>query len=192
MRAASKLSKIVASDMVPGQRLDPFTGEIQPWYTHSALDEIQEWDLLDRTVLEWGGGSSTLWWARRTRCVFTIDHSSRWCRWISAQALKRSIKNITVLHRPLATCIDDYAQIPKGCVPNITIIDGAMRLECLTQALTLPRPVTIIFDNWQQENAFISIEAETLMRPFLGVSYAQPNPAPEQNPWQTAVWHLTS
>jgi hypothetical protein len=57
---------------VAGRRYDSVTGEIQPWYTHLALDEIQKWDLHDKVVLEWGGGFSSLWWAKRCLRLFTI------------------------------------------------------------------------------------------------------------------------
>jgi len=42
------------------QRIDAITGEVQPWYTHAALDEIQQWNLDGKVVLEWGGGYSSL------------------------------------------------------------------------------------------------------------------------------------
>jgi hypothetical protein len=49
---------------------------------------------------------------------------------------------------------------------------------------------TIIFDNWQQRGAFMSPQAEPLMQPFVGTSYAQPERAHDKHSWQTAIWHL--
>jgi hypothetical protein len=177
--------------LVEGQRIDRMTGLVQPWFTHAALDEIEEWALYDKVVLEWGGGHSTLWWGTRCRQVFTVETSREWCEWISAQAGARGIGNISILHRPPEIPRETYVQIPEGCAPHIVVIDGWIgRLACLRKALTLPRPVTVIFDNWQQDASFISPEAETLMKPFLGTSYPQIHPAHEKHPWQTAIWHL--
>lgn len=182
---------MIASGPSRGQRLDPTTGLIQPWFTHAALDEIQEWSLEDQVVLEWGGGASTLWWGRRCRQVFTVELRAEWCAWIAAQAEAVGIGNLTVLHRPPTVSVQAYVRIPEGCAPDIVAIDGTQRLACLAKALTLPRPLTVICDNWQQDDSFISPEAEILMRPFLGVSYPDIHPAHEKHPWQTAIWQLT-
>jgi hypothetical protein len=176
--------------LAPGQRRDPVTGEVQPFYTPLTLDEIQNWAVQNMTILEWGGGYSTLWWAKRCRQIFTIETSSDWCEWILARATAADIRNLTVMHRPMSTPIEQFTKLPPGCAPDIVIIDGAARLECLIKSLTLPRPLTIIFDNWQQDNAFMSPEAEALMKPFVGISYPELHPAHKKHPWQTAIWDL--
>jgi hypothetical protein len=177
--------------LIEGQRLDSTDGLVQPWFTHGALDEIQEWDLREKVVLEWGGGCSTLWWGKRCRHVFTIETSLEWCEWISAQAVALSIVNISIFHRAITVAPEVYLEIPEDCAPDIVVIDGWIRLACLRKALALPRPIAVIFDNWQQDGSFISPEAEGLMKPFLGMSYPQMHPAHEQHPWQTAIWHIT-
>jgi hypothetical protein len=183
----------VIAEIWQSQRVDRVTGLIEPWFTHSALDEIQEWDLYDKIVLEWGGGHSTLWWGTRCRHVFTIETDRDWCAWISAKAGEFGISNVTVLHRDSESPLDFYLKIPEGCRPDVVVIDGeSRRFECLEKAIALPRPVTIIFDNWQQEGAFISPEGEALMRPFLGTSYAQAECAHRKHPWQTSIWRLAA
>jgi hypothetical protein len=181
------------SGLSGGQQLDSLTGEIQPWYTPGALDEIREWDLKGKVVLEWGAGASTLWWAKRCRHVFAIETAPEWCEWVSAQVAAQGLKNITVVYRPVTPRTElfaPYTDIPEGCSPDIVVIDGIQRLACLKKALLLTRPFTIIFDNWQQENAFISPEAEALMKRFVGASYPEVSPWYEKHPWQTAIWHL--
>jgi hypothetical protein len=175
-----------------GQRFDLVTGEIQPWFTHLALDEIQEWDLHDKVVLEWGGGCSTLWWAGRCRWVLTVEADRSWYQWIVSEAQARGIDNITVIHRPLDLSAEEFTAVPVSCTPNIAIIDGPRRLSCLAKVLTLTRPLTVIFDNWQQDGAFVSSDAEVLMRPYPGIAYPQfAAGTPQHRRWQTAIWHLT-
>jgi hypothetical protein len=174
-----------------GRRLDLANGLVQPWFTHAALDEIQEWDLREKVVLEWGGGWSTLWWGHNCRHVFTIETSREWCNWISDRAIALGLENISISHRPLSAATEVYLALPRGCAPDIVVIDGYRRLACLKKVLTLPRPITLIFDNWQQEGAFISPEAVVLMKPFLGTSYPQMHPAHERHPWQSAIWFIS-
>jgi hypothetical protein len=173
-----------------GRRLDSRTGDIQPWYTHPALDEIQGWDLRDQVILEWGGGFSTFWWARRCDHIFTIEADILWYRLILAQAARLALKNVTAVYRPLPPHQESFCDLPAGCVPNIVVIDGPRRLDCLRRALSLPHPFTLIFDNWQQEGAFMSNEAEYMMAPYRGVTYVQPDQVLRNNPWQTAIWDL--
>lgn len=158
-------------DMVEWQRRDPESGLIQPWFTHPALDEIQTWDLTHKDVLEWGGGHSTLWWASRCAFVATFENKPEWAEWIRSHRLA----NVMVKDQSW----EEAARDPfsgERFLPDIVVIDGVARLECLKAALTLPRPLTIIFDNWQQDFVFISPEAEALMEPFreYGKLYVQP------------------
>lgn len=173
-----------------GRRADPVTGETQPWYTHAALDEVQRWKLAGKTVLEWGGGSSSLWWAGRCGQVFTIDDDLEWCAWIRAQAASRGLANLSVIHRPSNLPADDFTRVPEGCAPDIVVIDGARRIECLARAVTLPRPLTVIFDNWRKGEPSFWHGGEALMAPYAGISYAQHDAYVGHEPWQTAIWRL--
>jgi hypothetical protein len=175
-----------------GRRTDAITGEIQPWYTHAALDEIQQWDLDGKVVLEWGGGYSSLWWAKRCRQVFTVEDKADWCEWMSAQASTTGIVNLSILHRSSNLPADEFTRIPDGCAPDIIVIDGARRFECLAKALTLPRPLIVIFDNWRKGEPSRWEGVEKLMGPYLGVSYAQHDAYVGHQPWQTAIWRLAA
>ena len=66
-----------------------------------------------------------------------------------------------------------------------------MRDACLVTALALARPITIVFDNWEREGAFVPSRARRVMRPYVGRSYPQPDLVTARWPWQTAIWHLT-
>jgi hypothetical protein len=175
----------VSIPLMYGQRLDPVSGICQPWYTAGALDVIQEWDVKDKIVLEWGGGMSTLWWASRVKHVFLVETNPKWIK-LAPNVTLREIS-------PDRTDVDCYEAVPEGCKPDIVIVDGSRRMECLKKALTLPRPLTIIFDNWQQDGVFIEPEAEALMEPFkqYGQFFVQADHKDHNGrPWQTAIWRL--
>ena len=190
----SALDDIRIDRVLPGQyalRIDPTCGIVMPWYTHGALDEIHAWDLSDKTVLEWGGGCSTFWWAKKCRAVYTIEAHSEWCAWLERTAEEYGIRNIHV-HRRWPDPVDRYVEMPAGCeAPDIVVIDGSLRTECLAKTLTLPRPITVIFDNWQQDYVFIDEAAEAMMAPYVGQFFIQHDHADHQGkPWQTAIWRL--
>lgn len=176
------------------QRVDQKTGMVQPWFTHPSLDEIQTWDVKGKSILEWGGGLSTLWWGERVGGhgrVHTIEHTDHpgWWSWligatehINHVTLKKSTGNA-------------YFKAPKGPW-DVVIVDGSMchlRGECLKKAVAMPRPLTIIVDNWQQDDVWIDEAAAELMAPYSDYVkfYVQPNhTAHRGRPWRTAIWKL--
>ena len=55
-------------------KLSERDGEPIPWFTYAAIDFLER-ELSGReAVFEYGGGQSTLWWAKRTRRVAAVDH----------------------------------------------------------------------------------------------------------------------
>ena len=60
------------------QFIDPELNLIYPWYTKSFLDELKNWNLLDKQVLELGGGFSTLWWNAKTHYIHTVEGNEDW------------------------------------------------------------------------------------------------------------------
>lgn len=175
-----------------GQRRDA-EGMVQPWYTYPALDEIETWDLRGKVVLEWGGGYSTLWWASRCAHVFTIEGDPKWCEFIrDANPQNVTIIDTTPDGRDIRLDVEHYARIPEGCRPDIVCVDDQYRLECIRAALALPRPVTLIVDNWQQDHVFICPTAAALMASYPGRLHVQHDHRDhEGRPWQTAIWDLT-
>lgn len=161
-------------------------GLLMPWYTHSALEVIRRWDITGKVVLEYGGGHSTKWWASRAKHVHTIEADRHWYQTICGWGLA----NVEV-HLRDANPAGRYAQVPDGCRPDVVIIDGEHRLECLKATLALPRPLTLIFDNWQQDFVFVDATAEAMMQPYSGRFYVQPDHRNHAGkPWQTAIWDL--
>jgi len=176
--------------LAAGQERDPRTGEVLPWFTPGALAEIAEWDLTGKRVLEWGGGASSFWWAGAAAHVVTVEADPGWARWLGDETRRRGLDNMEIVLPGMGEDLSSYPRPPQDLKPDIVVIDGARRLDCLRAALELPRPLTVIFDNWQQDDAFISPEAVALMAPHPGVSYPDLHPHHPRHPWQTAIWHL--
>lgn len=182
----------------PGQRLDTRFGIIMPWYTHGALDDILTMDLEGKTVFEWGGGCSTLWWSHAVGpkgCIYVTEAHQDWADWIRQQAAERGLTNVHV-RRCWPDPLREYLRTPPQMCLNphidIIIVDGSERTACLKEALTLPKPLVIIVDNWQQDGVYIDDEAVEMMKPYEGKFYVQADHTDHQGrPWQTAIWRLT-
>lgn len=177
------------TELVQWQKLDE-NGVCFPWFTHPFLEVLDTWDLKDKVVLEYGGGKSTLWWASRAKQVFTIETSVDWM----AEIYSYNAKNVTMFPRQVnegdQTKVDYYTGIPEGCYPDIVVIDGVLRHECLLKALTLPRPIIIIHDNWQQDG-FVCPASEEVMKEFKIHNFIQENHTDNHGrKWATAYWNI--
>ncbi len=53
-------------------------GRPLPWLTYPAIDFLDSLDYSGRTVLEFGSGYSTLWWAERADSVVALEADQRW------------------------------------------------------------------------------------------------------------------
>jgi hypothetical protein len=53
-------------------------GEPLPWYTYPSIDFLKYRTYNDKRVLEFGGGQSTLWWAKRAKHVVTLEGKREW------------------------------------------------------------------------------------------------------------------
>ncbi len=176
------------------QRFDPTNNLVEPWLVHGALDVIKTWDLTDKLVLEWGSGLSTIWWGDKCKEVISIEADIKWFAKMEPEIFNRK-GNIQLIYRNCnegdQTKIDFYTEVPAWFQPNIVVVDGILRYECILKALTLQRPLTLIIDNWQQDYVFICPAAEKALEDFKGELYVQKDHEDhEGRPWTTAIFEI--
>lgn len=105
-------------------------------------------------------------------------------------------KKLTMYYRPTnegdQTKIEYYTNVPDGFVPDIVIVDGVLRYECIQKALTLPRPITLIVDNFMQAFVFMCPSAVEILKPFKGELYEQTDHTNNDgvNKWKTGIWNI--
>ncbi len=179
-------------ELVEWQIIDPSNGLCFPWFAHPSLEEISKWDLKDKVVLEYGGGRSTGWWSDKCKEVYTIDTNSEWFSNIQANVIKDNVKLFfRGVNEGDQSNIDYYTEVPEGCKPDIVVVDGILRYECILKALTLPRPLTLIVDNWLQDYVFICPAAVELLKDFEQQIFPQPDHTNhEGNCWKTAIFYI--
>lgn len=164
------------------QHLDD-QGDLMPWYTKPFLDQLRNWDLLDKDVLEFGGGYSTLWWAKSARSVYTIEDNRDWAQTIEKNLTSRGHKNALIVHEEDAQSYLNRAGSQE--LYDIVIIDGSHRTDCASVALQVVKPNgRIILDNseWWWNKADRPIH--DLLRYNEHHSY----PQPRHPDWRTDYW----
>jgi hypothetical protein len=182
-----------------GQRIDPKTGMVEPWFTHGALDRIKSMDLSDKEILMYGAGLGDAYLAKRCKYLISIERNPEWGAKADTLAINNSITNYLPLYRPCNDCsgMDAYyTEFPKEMQePDVIIVDDAYRYECIVKAVeyakSVDKDVILVVDNWQQDYVFICPAAEELLkdRP-IEIHRQQDHKDHSGKPWQTLIAYL--
>lgn len=110
-----------------------------PWYTYPAYEFIEQLDVSNCDVFEWGSGNSTKYWARRANHVVSVDNKVEWTEEM------KGIRNVS----PLLASDEKYPKMITGQpLFDIVVIDGVQRLACAKKAVgNLKKTGMIILDN---------------------------------------------
>lgn len=100
-------------------------GEPLPWLTYPAIEFLVQFDYREMSVFEFGGGQSTLFWAKRAGRVVTVESDPTWC------ARVRELAG-TAAEVHLATDPSDYVRLlsESSDCHDVIVIDGIARREC--------------------------------------------------------------
>lgn len=143
---------------LPVKGVQPLDVEL-PWYSFSAIDFLAHHVTSSSVVFEWGGGGSTLFWARRARQVICVESSDTWADRLETVLDNLGVSNVTVLRHyfdpqskesfkesEYLNCIDDYSA-------DVVVIDGyeesvQLRPLCFYKAESKARSgLTIVLDD---------------------------------------------
>lgn len=139
-----------------------------PWVTPEAIDMLAYFCKPWHTVMEFGAGGSTLFFARRTKFVLSFEHDQTWGDWTFGTAMKRGIDDKVELH----VCPDVAAcdRIAGDRTFNIVLVDcdGLDRYDAASMALRRVRKEGVILvDNYSADycrgldGLFADIELQT-------------------------------
>jgi len=184
-------------NLVQWQLIADEVDAIYPWFTHKCLDVIKKWDLKDKRVLEFGGGRSTRWWRKRAAWVTTIDTNLEWIDRTIEDCAEGSALNGVIIPKVInegdQSRKEEYVNAGDEYAPyDIAVDDGILRFEVIEKALTMPRPLTLIIDNWQQAWIFMCPAAVELLKDFEQDIYIQDDHTDNDgvNKWKTAIFYL--
>lgn len=100
-----------------------------PWWSLEAIRTLDKHLGQNQNVFEWGSGGSTLFLAKRSQKVTTVEQHPEWLDRVSGALSKRSLTNVTLLFRELnmnnreafESC--PYAQALDS-IHDVIIVDG--------------------------------------------------------------------
>ena len=142
-------------------------GNPLPWYTYAVIDFLSARSYKDRTVLEFGGGQSTLWWASRAKSVVTIDSDESWTEYVC----KNTPGNVDVHYVPVdlkSRTVEPIIKILNSCSSapfDLVVIDGHLRQELVDVAFEFVKPDgAVIMDNSENYGFEEMLERKGCMR----------------------------
>ena len=160
-------------------------GDPLPWYTYGAI-----WFLSKRinpawSVLEFGSGQSTLWWAARVKSVTAIEGNAKWYAFLR----ERLPANVTYKFVPLDQdgkyC---RAGLDAPASFDVVVIDGRDRVNCARNVLDkLRHDGVIVWDNSDREKyqdgfAFLAAHG------FKRLEFHGSGPV-NALPWETSIFY---
>lgn len=141
--AIRSLGTILLGPIMWGQRTGFFSsawkkkavnrdGDPIPWYTYPCIDFLSFRNFDQRTVLEFGGGQSTLWWAKRSKRVITFEGDREWYLHLKA-IVPANVELHLVTAETAPICASQVTQIlqQEPYCYDVIIIDGLFRFEMI-------------------------------------------------------------
>jgi predicted O-methyltransferase YrrM len=126
-----------------------------PWLTKTA-NLILSLYLQDTDVgLEFGSGRSTIWFARKTKSLTSVEHDISWYNKISTQLRHENLSNVRYYFKEQETIesftLPSYVRVIEEFEPeslNFVLVDGVYRNMCAYMAVAKVTPGgLIVVDN---------------------------------------------
>lgn len=165
-----------------------------PWYAFSAIDYLERHLRSGMTVLEYGSGYSTLWWAKRVSHVKSLERNPQWCQEVKGALQVHAFDHVELIvvqdidrHNPQHA--DRYIAYAEPLQQyDVVIVDDIFRNEVSAAAVDLVKPGgLLILDDSEREQynqAMRMLEAKKWsFASFYGT------PPYHFHEKQTTVWH---
>lgn len=139
-----------------------------PWIAYDAIKIFNETLNSQSHVLEFGSGMSTIWYARRSGTVTSIEDYNPWFLKVKGLIQELGLSNVVYI---FANDITSYTKFEKrNGGYDLIIIDGSHRDRCAAEAINIIRPGGAIYlDNSDRSgapNQQSMVVAETILREF--------------------------
>jgi len=125
-------------------------GEPIPWLTYPAIEYINQYNLKEMSVFEFGSGNSSRFWAKKAKKVISIENDIKWFTYV---------KNYISGNQDIYLKTDKISYVNMlqelGLKYDIIIVDGEWRSACVEKAVDyLEEGGMIIIDNsdWYPES----------------------------------------
>jgi predicted O-methyltransferase YrrM len=147
-----------------------------PWLAPAVVAFLRTEIKPDWTIFEFGGGTSTGWYAKRARKVVTVEDDLDWHGRVKRQLVAQGVMNCDLSLRPLADFPDFLASLAE---PDFDVIivdnnegDGVTRLDCLRAAKGRVRPGGLLLlddSDWPHLRHAHDLVPDWEARRFVGI-----------------------
>lgn len=133
-----------------------------PWFSYAAIDFLAKFLTHDMQVAEYGSGGSTLFFARRTCRVLSIEDNSKWFELVSQRLQELRLTNVDLklfpfdFRNPAGFEKSPYLHAISGRSFNVIVIDGSeewsqVRPICFRHAEKFVKPggLIVVDDSWR-------------------------------------------
>ena len=161
-----------------------------PWITDGANDFLFQ-KVLNKeimSVLEFGSGASTVWFAENIETLISIEHDEGWYGKITdiLNSKGLSIEDYVLFPRPYSNVCSSY----KDRLFDLVVVDGRDRVSCAKASYKLVRPGGYLMLDNDERSYYNSVHG--LLEKWEKISYVQSGPdktgwiAPHH--WITTIW----
>lgn len=122
-----------------------------PWYTYPAIEYLNGIDFTGMTIFEYGSGSSSAYWAKKAKFVYSVEHDKEWYEKVQKSIADNQVIEFCEMESEYVNAITRVA----GKV-DVIVIDGLHRQACAEQVQThLSDGGIVILDNadWHQKTS---------------------------------------
>lgn len=162
-----------------------------PWLTEKAIVFLEDFlkNNPNAVILEFGSGSSTLWFAKTTKNLYSVEHDANWYK-LTKQKLESDPKYHKVeyflLKRPYYDICDNF---PDEYF-DLILVDGRNRKGCIAKALRILKPGGVLMLDNSERPYYKTVFS--LMSGWPSVITEQKVPDKEGfffRGWQTRWWY---
>jgi hypothetical protein len=124
-----------------------------PWFTYPAIAQLLRWNLKDQVVVEYGSGSSTMFFHEQgSKLVVSQEDKPEWFGFVN-NSIPSSDKLVYKLIKDKNSYVFSLSALSE-INPSIILIDGSYRADCAKSAFEYIKvagvqdsPALIILDN---------------------------------------------
>ena len=117
-----------------------------PWYTYPAIEYLDNFNLTNLSVLEYGSGNSSLYYLRKGATVTSVEDDKDWYDKIKCEVIQDGFTYV------FAPSESEYVQRSEIDSADIIVIDGSYRTDCANFTISKikegsSQPSMVILDN---------------------------------------------
>lgn len=141
-----------------------------PWYTYPCIEFLQNKSFVNKSVLEFGSGQSTLYWAKRANNVIAFEANKEWYDRIKNN-MPSNVDLYKVTNETKEKCLNQItSKLENYDLFDAIVIDGLFRESLIPISINrLKTGGIIIFDNAQNYDVLTNFKGHDFQRvDFIG------------------------